>query len=78
MEECAEVTQRASKAIRFGMEEVQPGQYAHNRERIEHELSDLFAVCDMLGLRIDPDLMAAKEHKVRKFMDYAREQGQLD
>jgi hypothetical protein len=26
MEECAEVAQRVSKAVRFGMEEIQPGQ----------------------------------------------------
>ena len=77
-EECAEVAHRTSKAIRFTMEEVQPGQQVSNRERIEGELSDLMAVAGMLGLEVSADLMAAKEKKVRKYMDYSRERGVLD
>lgn len=47
-EEGAEVIQRASKALRFGIEEVQPGQPYSNAERIGHELGDLIEVMDRL------------------------------
>lgn len=47
-EECAEVAQRATKALRFGLDEVQPGQDLTNAERIVVELTDLFAVVLML------------------------------
>ena len=76
-EECAEVAQRASKAARFGMNEVQPGQTENNVRRIERELSDVMAVADMLGLRVSEEEMDAKKAKVRKYMAYAREHGTL-
>lgn len=47
-EECAEVAQRVSKALRFGLEEIQPGQSLNNAERIVEELIDLQAVWRML------------------------------
>jgi NTP pyrophosphatase (non-canonical NTP hydrolase) len=50
MEECAEVTQRASKALRFGLAEVQPGQPDSNAERIADELGDLIGVVDRLEM----------------------------
>jgi hypothetical protein len=34
-EECGEVVQRASKAIRFGLDESQPGQLDDNKKRLE-------------------------------------------
>lgn len=76
-EECAEVAQRTSKAIRFGLFEVQPGQTEDNKTRIERELSDLMAVADMLGFKVSEEQMEEKRAKVRKFMAYARECGQL-
>lgn len=78
MEECDELSQRCSKAIRFGMTEIQPGQELNNKQRIEQELGDLLAVCNMLGLGVDEHRMNEKDAKVRKFMAYSREQGQLD
>ncbi|MEH6358963.1 MAG: hypothetical protein V7745_08235 [Pseudomonadales bacterium] len=48
MEECAEVTQRASKAIRFGLEEVQPGQEYTNAQRLAHEIGDINEVVNRL------------------------------
>ena len=48
MEECAEVIVRASKALRFGLDEIQPGQALTNRERLEAELNDLAGVLAML------------------------------
>lgn len=47
-EECDEVSQRACKAIRFGVDEVQEGQELSNAERIVYEFNDLFAVMEMI------------------------------
>ena len=33
-EECNEVAQRATKALRFSLEEIEPGQEFSNRERL--------------------------------------------
>lgn len=43
-EECTEVGQRVSKALRFGLREVQPMQPLNNAERIREEMRDLLAV----------------------------------
>lgn len=48
MEECAEVAQRISKALRFGLMEVQRGQPLTNANRINFEFDDLIAVMEML------------------------------
>lgn len=74
-EECAEVAQRAAKAIRFGLEEVQPGQLLSNRQRLEHELADLHTVAHMLSLNVGVSL--EKAEKVEHFMSYSRELGQV-
>lgn len=76
-EECAEVAQRVSKALRFGLEEVQPGQPHNNAERIRDEVNDLVAVAMMLesmGLLPRYGSMAAinaKQAKVRAYLDYS-------
>lgn len=44
IEECAEVQQRATKMLRFGVEEVQPGQPDTNRLRLSDETGDLYAL----------------------------------
>ena len=60
MEECVEVAQRLSKALRFGLEEVQAtashgvttgaaDESLTNRARIELEFIDLIAVLEMAG-----------------------------
>ncbi|WP_161992633.1 RNA-guided endonuclease InsQ/TnpB family protein [Aureimonas leprariae] len=76
-----------SKALRFGVDEVQPGQTLTNAERLHGELLDLLAVWDMLAdLRVVPrpnfwqldcDAIDAKQAKVEKFMAYAVEKGAL-
>ena len=43
-EECTEVGQRVTKALRFGLAEVQAGQTLTNRQRIAEEYRDLVAV----------------------------------
>ncbi len=83
-EECTEVGQRASKALRFGMTEVQEGQIYDNSERILHEVSDLAGALELLyGFKID-DVLAelrpridAKKEKVEKFLEYSRKVGTL-
>lgn len=77
-EECAEVAQRASKALRFGLGEIQPGQALTNLERIEEELGDLIAVARMLGLAPSERTLADKPAKVERFLDYSERCGKLD
>jgi NTP pyrophosphatase (non-canonical NTP hydrolase) len=84
-EECAEVSQRVSKALRFGLAEVQPGQPLNNAERIAGELDDLFAVARILadeGIlpREGPDgaeVVEGKRAKIERCMAISREQGVL-
>jgi hypothetical protein len=83
-EECAEVAQRVSKALRFGLHEVQRGQGQTNVGRICDELGDLIAVAAILrDERIlgdflpDADAIGAKLDKIERFMAISREQGVL-
>lgn len=88
-EECAEVAQRVSKALRFGLDERQADQPDDNAERIRMEMYDLLAVYRMLSeddwtlppLHLDAelldDLVAKKAAKIEKFMAISREQGVL-
>lgn len=87
IEECNEVAQRLSKALRFGLEEIQPGQQLTNRERIRYEYSDLAAVLEMLdpatngaGGKIHPPngmFMDRKREKVETFLTYSEQCGTL-
>ena len=86
MEECVEIAHRISKALRFGMNELQPGQFLNNRERIENELTDLLTTLDMAGIiqldhegcyQIDAVGQGNKQRKIEKYLTYAREQGTL-
>lgn len=76
-EECDEEGQRASKAARFGMAEIQPGQTEDNKRRLERELADIIGVARMLGLTIREEDVVAKMAKVEKYMGYSREIGTL-
>lgn len=83
IEECAEIIQRACKAIRFGMEEVQPGQELTNRRRLQDEVNDFYGVDQLLyeaGLSsgVEPGAVDAKKAKVRKYMLYSQNLGILD
>jgi len=82
-EECAEVSQRVMKALRFGINEVQPEQGLTNAERITGELTDLLAVVSMLeerGIigRGNTEAFEAKRRKVKHFMEYAASIGALE
>ena len=84
-EECAEVAQRTSKAARFGLKEIQPGQPLDNAERIVQEFTDLVAVLSMLGIvevddcnvYVNPVAIWDKRVKVEKYLELSREQGTL-
>jgi hypothetical protein len=85
-EEGVEVSQRCSKALRFGLDEVQPGQELTNAQRIRGEYIDLLAVMRMLVEEgaieplTDPSFMQAmedKRQKVEKFLEYSRQCGTL-
>lgn len=90
-EECAEVAQRVSKALRFGPLEVQPGQDKTNAERIVDELIDLKAVWQLLGGRFGggvvlPKVAAdeerrrieAKAAKVERYLAFSAGRGLVD
>jgi len=81
-EECVETAQRITKALRFGLHEVQPGQALSNLDRIGLEHGDFLAVKQLLSeqgieIRANLDHIAEKKLKVLKFAQYAREQGVL-
>ena len=84
-EECNEVGQRASKAARFALSEVQPGQPLSNAERIVQEWYDLTAVMEMMFneklLAEWPnarEVIQAKKAKIEKFMGYSQDCGTLE
>lgn len=81
-EECNEVAQRVSKALRFGLEEIQSEQLLTNAERITIELEDLFALMEMCrDANLIPGLQSkrihAKKAKVNKYLSYSLECGTL-
>lgn len=84
-EECQEVAQRVSKALRFGLTEVQPGQSLTNAERVVYELNDLLAVWRMLRLERllpcileDNAMIEAKVRKVETFLQFSAARGLVD
>jgi hypothetical protein len=93
-EEGAEIAVRASKALRFGLYEQEPGQDETNVQRLNREINDLLATFAMLADEINanyppptpddwldlPDdaLIEAKQRKLEKYMRYSRECGRLE
>jgi len=47
-EECAEVIQAISKISRFGLDNYKPGKPKTNREHLEEEIGDLYAMIEIL------------------------------
>jgi len=80
MEECDELSQRASKALRFGLNEVQEGQSLTNARRIIYEFNDLVSVLEELtnekaGELIDDTMLFLKKEKIEKWLAYSEECG---
>lgn len=88
MEECGEVIQAASKALRFGLDDDHQSanpDIVSPRHYLRKELNDLFAVTGLLmnegilpAAWIDAEMVHAKREKLAGFMTYAREQGTLE
>lgn len=79
IEECAEVTKRATKLLRFGPAEIQPGQEFSNAQRLAHEIGD---VCEMIERLSDIGLIqegaieygiAQKKKQLAEFMQHKPE-----
>lgn len=84
MEECDEVSQRASKCARFTMDEIQHGQDHTNEERLTYEFSDLWAVMGILHdegylkQMVDPEAVARKRAKLHEMMCYSAIKGVIN
>lgn len=69
MEECAELAQAASKAIRFGLSDHNPETGIKNIEQLEMEFNDLLGIIELLndhGVSVSssPAQILAKYNKV--------------
>ena len=76
-EECAEVIVRASKLLRFGPEEVQPGHFHTNAQRLGHEIGDLFEMVDRLvlaGLITPASVQHGRDSKRKNLAKYLQHQ----
>lgn len=85
-EECAEVTQRCTKALRFGLDEVQTGQELSNAARINYEFCDLLSIHQTLvdegylPHMTNAEIQAAhakKKQKATKYDKMSRDLGTL-
>ena len=92
-EECNEIGQRASKAARFGLLEVQPGQDLDNLRRMMGEFADLCGAIELLhsepimgedqNARLEYLIaqlrpqIDAKKAKLEKFLLYSEKLGTL-
>lgn len=73
IEECAEVQQRATKLLRFGPTEVQPGQPHDNAWRLGLEIGDLLQVIALALSNLVPEQAieegrASKRRQLAKYM----------
>lgn len=74
-EECAEVSQRATKALRFGLTDTrgsEPNQPYTNQERLFMEINDLLAILDLLFEDIEYSSEVMKNHKKQKIEKYLK------
>ncbi len=75
-EECVEISHRISKALRFGLSEVQDGQQKTNAQRIAEELTDLIATVQLLEamnlIPVPADRMQAIDRKKLKIQEYSK------
>lgn len=88
-EESVETAQRATKILRFGMDEIQPGQELNNAARLVQEFFDLSTVMYMLAEHdevfkkeyenYDRSVSWSKEKraKVEHFLEYSAQKGRL-
>lgn len=80
-EECSELAKETMKAMRFGLDDIDPKALKSNRAKIRQEAHDVIAVLQMLRDEIgeyDDALVLAKKAKVLEMFQYSREVGRLD
>ncbi len=79
MEECAEVTKRASKALRFGLDEIEPGKAMTNSYRLGSEMGDLLHMImtlreeGMVTARSIREGVESKKRQLARFMQFPLE-----
>lgn len=82
-EECNEVAQRCTKALRFGLDDIEPGQPMPNRDRIVQEFNDLYALMEMLQAEdhidrvIDRMYIRNKTARVEEYLKLSEKNGCL-
>lgn len=88
-EELLETAHRVSKAIRFGLDEVQPGQDKTNGERIIEELEEVIEVYSMIKFQENAEYIPFpsnililgnrqdKRDRLEKYMKFSQELGIL-
>ncbi len=82
-EECNETGQRACKALRFTLPEVQTGQELTNAQRIVYEFNDIVAVMEMLKEEghlekvIDREAIEKKKLRVEEYIQHSINVGAL-
>ena len=83
-EESVEIAQRATKSLRFGIDDVQEGHTRNNAERLIGEFNDLYASMEMLkedgaiGEFVHRDMIEAKKLRVEQYLEYSKRRGLLD
>ncbi len=81
-EECNEIGQDVSKALRFGLKDIKPGQDQTNAQRIMCEVKDLLTVVQMLVEEeslhdnfLNDDYCEKKKERIEKWLNYSKEKG---
>ena len=88
MEECSEVSQRCSKLIQFGYDEVEDGYEINSHQRLQDEIYDLVSMIMMLNLNShdesckfdlipSSEQFAKKQDKINRYYKYSQELGEL-
>ncbi len=73
IEECSEIQKRATKMLRFGVDEIQPGVKLDNKARLSQEIGDFLCVYYMAidaGLTNQALVLPAQQEKRKKLERY--------
>jgi hypothetical protein len=83
IEECNETAQRATKVLRFGLNEVQEGQSLTNAQRLIYEFNDIVGTMELLSgekhipYHMDGVASGLKKIKIDEWLRYSEECGTL-
>ena len=82
MEECAEVSKAAAKALRFGADNTHPVFKSDNTDKLFHELHDVEAVSNLLAWELGVTITRTEaekqvEKKIKKVEKYMEESKDL-